>query len=236
MGTGAGRRGAGRTAIRTTDSPGRLALRILAVAAGLVPFALGIVLTLKAGLGLGPWQVLTEGLTLWLPLSFGLATNLIGLLVVLVAMALGIRPALGTLLNMMLVGVYADGILALGLLPDYARAGWSLAEIAARLALMALGLMLVGLGTALYLKAGLGAGPRDGLMLGLSRRLCRPVGVVRTGIEVTVLALGVLLGGAAGVGTLVWALGIGLSVQVWFRLLSVRPPAARQTQPTPPTR
>ena len=211
----------------------QLALRVAAVALGLVPFALGVVLTLKTGLGLGPWQVLTEGLTRWLPISFGLATNLVGLLVVLVALLLGIRPALGTLLNMVLVGIYADLILATGLLPDYNGAGWSRPEIAGRMALMAGGIALVGLGTALYLKGGLGAGPRDGLMLGLSLRLGRPVGVVRTGIELIVLALGVLLGGTAGIGTLLWALGIGLAVQFWFRIMRVRPPTARHRSVKP---
>lgn len=204
-----------------------LAARMAAVAAGLVPFAVGVVLTLLSGLGLGPWQVLSEGLTRYLPLSFGLATNLVGLLVVLVALALGIRPALGTLLNMTLVGLYADLILAARLLPDLRGAGWSPGEIAARLALAAVGVVLVGLGTALYLKGGLGAGPRDGLMLGLSARLRRPVAVVRTGMEVTVLALGVLLGGTAGLGTLLWALGIGPSVGLWFRLLRVKPASPR---------
>lgn len=212
----------------------RLARQLAAVAAGLAPFALGVVLTLLSGLGNGPWQVLSDGLTRRLPLSFGLATTLVGLIVVLIALGLGIRPALGTLLNMTLVGAYADLILATRLLPDLRGAGWSLPETAARLALMAAGVVLVGLGTALYLKAGLGAGPRDGLMLGLSARLRRPVALVRTGIEVAVLALGVWLGGTAGLGTLLWALSIGPAVGVWFRVLGIAPPAARPARSEPP--
>jgi uncharacterized protein len=106
-------------------------------------------------------------------------------------------------------------------LPDLRGAGWSPAEVLARLVLVTLGVVLVGLGTALYIKGGLGAGPRDGLMLGLSARLRRPVMVVRTGIEVTVLVLGIVLGGTAGLGTLLWALGIGPAVGAWFRVLRV---------------
>jgi uncharacterized membrane protein YczE len=203
-----------------------LLARMTGVALGLMPFALGIVLTLRAGLGLGPWLVLSDGLTRVLPLSFGLATILVGLLVVVVAAALGIRPALGTLMNMTLVGLYADAILATGLLPDLGAAGWDARLVGLRITFLAVGIALTGLGTALYLKAGLGAGPRDGLMLGLSRRLRRPIAPVRTGIEVTVLALGVLLGGSAGIGTLVYALGIGPAVAFWFRRLHVRTAAA----------
>lgn len=204
-----------------------LVVRMLVVAAGLVPFALGVVLTLRAGLGLGPWLVLSDGLTRVLPLSFGVATVLSGLVVVLAALALGIRPALGTLMNMVLVGLYSDAILASGLVPELGAAGWSPPALAARSGYLAAGIVLTGLGTALYLKGGLGAGPRDGLMLGLSRRLRRPIAPVRTGIEVTVLALGVVLGGTAGIGTLVYALGIGPVVAFWFRRLRVQPSPPR---------
>jgi uncharacterized membrane protein YczE len=169
---------------------------------------------------------LSEGLTRHLPIRIGESTILVSLAVVLIALMLGIRPSFGTLMNMTLVGVYADLILTSGLLPDYRAAGWSPPEIAARLGLTIGGIVLVGLGTALYLKGGLGAGPRDGLMLGLSARLRRPVAAVRTGIELTALVVGVLLGGTAGLGTLLWALGIGPAVGAWFRLLRVKTAAA----------
>jgi uncharacterized membrane protein YczE len=208
-----------------------LLARMVAVALGLVPFALGVVLTLQSGLGLGPWLVLSQGLARVLPLTFGLATILVGVVVVLLGMALGIRPALATLMNMTLVGLYADGILASGLVPDLGPAGWSPPVVAARLGLLVGGVILVGMGTALYLKVGLGAGPRDGLMLGLSRRLRRPIAPVRTGIEVTVLVLGVLLGGTAGLGTLIFALGVGPAVAAWFRVFGVQAPGAHRVTP-----
>jgi uncharacterized membrane protein YczE len=201
-----------------------LPVRLLIVIGGLFPFGVGVVLTRQAGLGLGAWHVLSDGLTRVLPLSFGVANILVGVALVSSAWLLGIRPALGTLCNVTLVGTYADLILALGVVPDLRQAVWSPAVTVSRLGMFMSGVFLIGLGTALYLKGALGAGPRDGLMLGLSHRLARSVAVVRTGIEVTVLILGVLCGGAAGLGTLLFAFGIGPTVAFWFRVLAVQPP------------
>jgi uncharacterized membrane protein YczE len=124
-----------------------------------------------------------------------------------------------------LVGVYADLVIALGVVPDLRQAAWSPLALASRLGMLLSGIFLIGLGTALYLKGGLGAGPRDGLMLGLSHRLARSVAIVRTGIEVTVLVLVVLIGGMAGLGTLLYAFAIGPAVAYWFRVLAVQPSA-----------
>lgn len=201
------------------------ATRLLMVVGGLFPYGVGIALTRQAGLGLGSWHVLNDGLTQILPLSFGAANVLVGLTLLSSAWLCGIRPALGTLLNATLVGVYTDLILATGVLPDLREAGWSPLAVTSRLGLLVSGILLIGLSTALYIKGGLGAGPRDGLMLALSRRLARPVAVVRTGMEVTAVTLGVLLGGAAGLGTLLFALSIGPIVAYWFRVLAVRSPA-----------
>jgi hypothetical protein len=170
--------------------------------------------------------VLAQGVARAVPaISFGMATNLIGGLVVLGALLLGIRPALGTLMNMLLVGFFSDLILTLRLVPDYTVAGWTPTELGARLGLVTAGTVIVGLATAIYIKGGLGAGPRDSLMLGLYHRLGWSIARVRTVIEVLVLVGGIGLGGTAGLGTLIWALTIGLAVQTGFRLLRVRPPA-----------
>jgi uncharacterized membrane protein YczE len=210
------------------------AARLLLVVGGLFPYGVGIALTRQAGLGLGSWHVLNDGLTHVIPLSFGVANILVGLTLLSSAWLCGIRPALGTLLNATLVGTYTDLILATGVVPDLRAAGWSPLMVASRLGLLASGILLIGLSTALYIKGGLGAGPRDGLMLALSRRLERPVEVVRTGMEVTALFLGVLLGGAAGLGTLLFALSIGPVVGYWFRALAVWQPAiAIAAAPTP---
>lgn len=205
----------------------RFWLRCALVAFGLFWFAFGLVLALLSGLGLNPWSVLSDGLTRIAPLSFGLTTSLIGLMVIGLAWVLGIRPALGTIMNMALVGIYVDLLLFSGLVPDLRTLGWSPTDWAARVGMNLLGVIIVGLSTGLYIKGGLGPGPRDGLMLGLSQRLRRPVGLVRTGIEVLVLLVGILLGGTAGLGTLLFALGIGPVVQLSFRWFGIPSPQAR---------
>lgn len=205
--------------------PGQIALLI----GGLFLFALGIVLTLRSGLGLGPWDVLHQGLSLHLPLTFGQAGILAGGLVLLLAVLLGERPGPGTIANMIMIGVFIDLILWAGWVPDLNAEGGVV-----RLVLDVLGVLTVGVGSALYIKAGLGAGPRDGLMLAVSRLSGRRVGVARTAIELSVLVLGWLLGGTVGLGTAVFAFGIGPAVQLAFGLFRV--PAHRPARATAESR
>ena len=198
----------------------RRALAWVRLFAGLWLFAAGVVLGLRSGLGVSPWDVLHDGLRQVTPLSFGAATVLVGVVLVAVALAVGIRPGPGTLANMLTIGVFADAMLATGVAGDLdAR------PLALRLAAVAAGVGLVALGSALYIGAGLGSGPRDSLMLALSARTGVRVGIVRALIEASVLAVGWLLGGAAGVGTVLFAFGIGPAVELAFRLLRVEPPA-----------
>ena len=193
-----------------------VAWRLVVLVGGLFVFALGIVLTVRSGLGLGPWDVLHQGLSRRLGVSFGLASIGVGLVVLLVAWALGARPGFGTVANFILVGSFIDLIDWLGFVPAMGNQPWLL-----RFAIDALGVAVVGIGSALYIKAAFGAGPRDGLMLTLSRRVGGRVAAVRAAIELTVLAIGFLLGGTAGLGTLVFALGIGPAVGLAFRLFGV---------------
>jgi uncharacterized protein len=188
--------------------------------AGLWLFAAGVVLGLRSGLGVSPWDVLHDGIRQVTPLSFGTATVLVGVVLVAVALAAGIRPGPGTLANMVAIGVFADAMLATGVARDLHA--WPLPW---RLAAVVAGVGLVAIGTALYIGAGLGSGPRDSLMLAISRRTRARVGVVRALIETSVLAAGWLLGGAAGVGTILFAFGIGPAVELAFRLLRVELPA-----------
>jgi uncharacterized protein len=198
----------------------RRALAWVRLFAGLWLFAAGVVLGLRSGLGVSPWDVLHDGIRQVTPLSFGAATVLVGVVLVAVALAAGIRPGPGTLANMLAIGVFADAMLATGIAGDLdAR------PLALRLGAVAAGVGLVALGSALYIGAGLGSGPRDSLMLALSARTRVRVGIVRALIEAGVLAVGWLLGGAAGVGTVLFAFGIGPAVELAFRLLRVEPPA-----------
>lgn len=184
---------------------------------GLFLFALGIVLTLRAGLGLGPWDVLHQGLSMKLPISFGQAGILVGAGLIVVSALLKEYPGAGTVLNMLLIGSLIDVILWAGLVPDLSRAN-ALVQLLTDVS----GVALMGVGSALYIKAGLGAGPRDSIMLAVRRISGMRVGVVRTGIELTALLAGYLLGGTIGIGTLIFALGIGFAVETSFKLLNVQ--------------
>ena len=191
-----------------------LPLRLVHVTLGLALFGFSLACMLRAGVGLGPWDVFHEGLAQRTPLSVGQAIVATGFaLLVFAAVVAKIRPGLGTVLNMLQVGLWVDLFLGSSLVP---RPGdwWSGA------ALFALGLVLNGVATGLYLSAGLGAGPRDGFTLGLARLLGTTVARARTLVEVSVLLSGWALGGTVGVGTLVFAFTIGPQMQAWLRVFA----------------
>ena len=165
-------------------------------------------------LGNSPWTVLAEGVAVQTPLAIGTATVAISFLVLLAWIPLKQRPGLGTILNAIVIGVAID--VSLLWLP-------SLRQLAARYALVAAGIALVGVGSGLYLTCFLGPGPRDGLMTGISRRTGLSLRVVRTGIEVSALTIGVILGGTVGIGTLAFAVLIGPAVQAAVMALAGRP-------------
>jgi uncharacterized membrane protein YczE len=194
---------------RWRASPRRLA-RLLA---GLWLFGTGDAFLLAAALGNAPWTVLAEGIAGRTPLSVGVATQLIGAVVLLGWLPLRERPGLGTVLNVLVIGLAIDVMLPLVPVPDV-LAGRVLAVLA--------GVAVVGAGSGLYLTAELGPGPRDGWMTGLHRRWGWPVWRVRCGIEATVLAAGALLGGTLGLGTLAYALLIGPAVDLGLHVAAPR--------------
>jgi uncharacterized membrane protein YczE len=189
---------------------------------GLVLFGAGLWLGLVAELGVGPWDVLTGGLAELLGTSFGRTSIVVSLIVLVVGMAAGVRPGIGTLLNVVVIGVTIDVLLASPLLAHLGDG-----PVVLRLAVVLLGIASVAVGSALYLGAHLGPGPRDGLMVAIHTRTGWPVGGARAALECAVLVVGVLLGGPVGIGTVLFAFGIGPAVQLAFRLLRqspVRPP------------
>ncbi len=185
---------------RWRPTPARLG-RLLG---GLALFGLGEALLVAADLGVTPWTVLAQGVSLHLGLSVGAATVLISGALLLLWVPLRQPPGLGTLLNAVLVGAFMD--LALVLLPDEL-------PLAARVLLVPTGILVVGIGSGYYLTSRLGPGPRDGLMTGLSRRTGLSLRLVRGCIEVAAVTTGYLLGGTVGVGTVAVALLIGPVVQ-----------------------
>jgi uncharacterized membrane protein YczE len=189
-----------------------LPLRLLRLLSGLWLYGLAIALMVKGGLGASPWDVFHLGLTLHLPLSLGTVIVTSALAVLLAWIPLRQVPGLGTVANTLLLGPFAD--LNLRLLN--APSDWQ-----AQVAFMLGGVVACGFATALYVGAQLGPGPRDGLMTGLSRRCGWSIRRVRTLLELTVLAIGVALGGTVGVGTVVFALAVGPLTQFFLRYLVV---------------
>lgn len=179
--------------------------RLPGLLAGLVLFGLGISLMARAGVGLGPWEAFHEGIQVLTGIPMGTVSILVGIPVLALWWPLGQRPGLGTLLNVALIGSATNLGNAVLPRPD---------EPALRLAMMVAGVLVIGLGSGLYLSADLGPGPRDGLMTGIHRRYGWSIRRARTAIELTVLVVAWILGGTIGLGTIVFAFGIGPVVQV----------------------
>jgi uncharacterized membrane protein YczE len=191
--------------------------RLPQLLAGLALYGTSMAMQVRGALGLNPWDVLHQGLATRLPLSFGLITAITGVVVLLLWIPLRQRPGVGTVANVVVIALSVDA--ALALIP--AAHTWP-----ARVGLMAGGIVLNGVASAAYIGARLGPGPRDGLMTGIAARTGRSIRLVRTAIEVVVLATGWLLGGTAGIGTVLYALAIGPLTQAFLPLFRVPTPAA----------
>lgn len=197
-----------------------LARRLGQLLLGLFLYGIALALMIRASIGISPWDVLSQGVSRQTGLPFGLVTNLIGALVLVLWWPIGQKPGLGTVLNVLLIGPSAE--LGLQVIPRQS-------ELLLQIVVFAAGLGLLAVATGLYIGARFGPGPRDGLMTGLHRRTGRPIWQVRTVIEVTVLTLGWLLGGDVGVGTLAFAALVGPLVNLTLPVLRVpeRPTTAR---------
>lgn len=189
-----------------------LALRLAQLVVGLFLYGVGLALMVRAGLGVAPWDVLSQGISIHTGLPFGVVTNIVGAGVLLLWIPIRQRPGLGTVLNVLMIGTSAE--VGLWLLPAQT-------ELVPRILYFALGLVVVAIATGLYIGARFGPGPRDGLMTGINKRWGWRIWIVRTAIEVTVLAIGWVLGGNVGIGTLAFALLIGPMVNLTLPLLRV---------------
>jgi uncharacterized membrane protein YczE len=198
----------------TTRHPGLL-YRLVWLNTGLVGFGVGLGLLVRARLGLDPWDVLSQGISRHLGLQIGWVVDMLGAVVLLAWIPLRQRPGLGTLLNIVVVGLAANG--TLDLVPFVHGLAW-------RVALMVSAVLLVAVATGGYIGAGLGPGPRDGLMTGIAAR-GHSIRVVRFALEVSVLVIGYLLGGSVGVGTVVYAVCIGPLVHLTLPRLALPRPS-----------
>ncbi|MFF3761782.1 YitT family protein [Streptomyces sp. NPDC002185] len=201
-----------------------LTRRLVQLYAGLTLYGVSSALLVRSGLGLEPWGVLHQGLAGRTGLTIGVVSIVVGAVVLLLWLPLRQRPGLGTVSNVFAIGLAMDGTLAL--VPDVDGPAW-------RVSLLVLGVVLNGAATGLYIAARFGPGPRDGLMTGLHRLTGRSVRLVRTAIEVVVVATGFLLGGSVGVGTVLYALAIGPLAQFFLRLFEVPERRAAGAPPAP---
>ena len=195
-------------------------VRILNMLIGLVFYALGIVLLLKANIGYAPWEVFHVGLANTLGMSIGVASIIAGLAIVLAVTILGEKFGFGTIASMILTGIFIDIFLAIDIIPVSSI-------FAVGLAMLTIGMFAISLGSYFYIKSALGVGPRDNLMVVLARKTRLPVGVCRGAVEIIVTVIGYALGGMVGVGTIASAIAIGFCVQLTFKALKFDVTAVR---------
>ena len=200
---------------------GNAAVRSVVLVLGLFVFSAGIVSIYESGLGLSPWDVLNQGIAEHTRLSFGTANIVVALIILVVAGRLDVHVRVGTVANAIGIGAFVDLLLRIDAVDQLSDSA-----LAVRIVLLVGGIAIGGVGTALYISAGMGAGPRDSLMLGITRRVRHRVGVVRTALEASATVVGFALGGTVGIGTLAFALGIGPAIEVSFALLARSPLSA----------
>jgi uncharacterized membrane protein YczE len=190
----------------------RLGRRLIQLYAGLALYGASSALLVEAGLGLEPWNVLHQGLAELTGLTIGVVSIFVGAAVLLLWIPLRQRPGLGTVSNVFVVGIAMDGTLAA--MPE-AR------TLAVRIPLLLAGILLNGAATGLYIAARFGPGPRDGLMTGLHQRTGRSIRLMRTAVEIAVVATGFALGGTIGIGTMLYAVSIGPLAQLFLRMFDI---------------
>ena len=190
--------------------------RFLKLNFGLFLYGLGIILTMRANVGYAPWEVLHSGISQTLGVSIGLINTAVGALIVVIVVLLGEKIGLGTIFNMFMIGLFMDLILFLDFIPIFDNF-WIGTLI------LVLGLFIISLGTYFYISSAFGAGPRDSLMVAITRKTKLPVGFCRGIIEISVVIIGWLLGGMVGLGTIISAFCIGFCVQITFKLLKFDP-------------
>lgn len=194
------------------DSNRSLPKRLVILVFGLFVYGLGVAMTVQASLGIAPWDVFAQGISVQTGLTFGVSTVVVSALVLLAWIPLKVKPGIGTVANAILIGLFADFWLLL--LPEFSIY-WQ------QLMMFLIGVVIVAIATGLYISSQLGSGPRDGLMQGTANALDKPFWAVRTAYEGTVLTIGWLMGGQVREGTLIFALSIGYLVQLSLKFFKI---------------
>lgn len=181
---------------------------------GFIVYGLAIVLMIHANIGLSPWDVLHQGISLKTGLTMGQISIGVGVIIIVIDALMGEGIGFATLGNVFLIGTFLDIFENLNIIP-YTN------NLFTGIIMMLMGIFLAAIATVLYLKPALGSGPRDGLMLAINKRSSKSVGTVRTMIEITVLTIGWLLGGSVGIGTIISGFGIGYAIQIAFKVSNI---------------
>lgn len=183
---------------------------------GLMVFAVGTVVTINANVGYAPWDVFHQGLSNIFHIDIGTANIIAGLTIIIVGIFKGQKPGIGTLLNMSLIGVFMNILIRIDLIPTFSN-------FYIRLLTVPIGIFIMAFGVYLYISAGFGAGPRDGLMVMILKATNRSVSFVKNSIEITVLLIGLALKGPVGIGTVMISLGMGYAMEFVFKLFDFDP-------------
>lgn len=188
-------------------------IRLMLLTWGLFLYAIGIVFTLNANVGYAPWDIFHVGLAKTMGISIGTASILVGLIIGMIAVFMGEKLGFGTILNMVLIGVFLDIVLKSQIIP--------IAEnLVLGIAMLLIGVLIIALATYFYIKSAFGAGPRDSLMVALTRKTGLSVGVCRGMIELSAVVAGWALGGMLGIGTIIFSFAIGFFIQTTFKLFA----------------
>ena len=178
---------------------------------GVFLFALGIVVSIQANIGYAPWEVFHVGLSITTGLTIGVASIIVGIVVVIIVTASGEKFGIGTLLNIIVAGLFVDLIFYMDVIP----LGWNLVS---GIVMLIIGMFIISFGSYYYMRSAFGVGPRDNLMVVLTRRTKLPVGLCRGLVELTVTVAGWFLGGMVGIGTIISVIAVGFCIQIVFAL------------------
>jgi len=187
-------------------------VRLLSILIGLMLLALGVVITIKANIGYAPWEVFHVGLANTIGLTIGVVAIITGIVIVIIVTALGEKVGFGTLVNMVLVGVFIDVIIMLDFIP-------TANNFVIGITMLTAGMFIISFASFFYIRAAFGAGPRDSLMVVLARKTKAPIGLCRFMLELSITLIGWFLGGMVGIGTIISAFAIGVCIQITFSVV-----------------